>query len=577
MPGASTSRRSAEESTFAQDVDGPSAAEAAGGPIFFRDAGISGRPIAASAEIQVFQRSWRDRKRLAAASGAAYGPPQVPGPPGREQSGRPGAPLGSSVMPRFDLKDSDYSFNASLDPFLVLKRMGFTESSIYQEGSIVRIHCPIHKDLVRKSMIIDTAERTFKCQYSQCDAYEGGLLIELVAMYYDCGLDEVTKNLFGDDDKSNDMLFRGEMYINKGMHEEALPYLEQAVQLDPRNEITRSKLAALYLELNRKDDAFREYMLAAESFAVRGELEKTLSIYNILIILQPGAVKARKELAFLFSRMGRPDAAADQLKWVVDFYMQYGQVRGAQETIQAMLELDDSNGMSHYISGEILSTQGKKGPAGQAYERAAELFLEAREPARAQMAIEASQTLTPFSPKLKVLQQQYTKLVDEIGEPQRDHDSPLPGDGGPPPEDFELWLNEAEERLGEFSEMPTQGISAKDLVAALGPQSPQAGNLKQLADQPFAAETPPDVRAARNESGDISPEDRRVELCLNDMKGMTPAQLEKMRQQLVGMFTDVRKSYDAGDMSDWEMKTIKEFYKAFCVAVDQHRRRESPV
>lgn len=477
-------------------------------------------------------------------------------------------------MPRFELKDSDYSFNASLDPFLVLKRMGFTESSIYQEGSIVRIHCPIHKDLVRKSMIIDTSERTFKCQYSQCDAYEGGLLIELVAMYYDCGLDEVTKNLFGDDDKSNDLLFRGEMYINKGMHEEALPYLEQAVQLDPRNEITRSKLAALYLELNRKDDAFREYMLAAESFAVRGELEKTLSIYNILIILQPGAVKARKELAFLFSRMGRPDAAAEQLKWVVDFYMQYGQVRGAQETIQAMLELDDANGMTHYLSAELLATQGKKGPAGQAYERAAELLLEAREPSRAWVAIEGAQAQTPFSPKLKVLQQQYTKLVEELGE-----GAPKAGaDGDAQEEDFELWLNEAEERLGEFSEMPTQGISAKDLVAALGPQSPNAANLKQLADQPFAAETPPDVRASRqNESGDISPEDRRVELCLNDMKGMTPAQLEKMRQQLVGMFTDVRKGYDAGVLSDWEMKIIKEFYKAFCVAVDQHRRRESPV
>ena len=126
-------------------------------------------------------------------------------------------------MARYELKDSDYSFNASLDPFLVLKRMGFTESSIYQEGSIVRIHCPIHKDLVRKSMIIDIEERTFKCQYSQCEAYDGGLLVELVAMYYDCEIDEVTKHLFGDDDKSNDLLFRGEMFINKGMHEEALP------------------------------------------------------------------------------------------------------------------------------------------------------------------------------------------------------------------------------------------------------------------------------------------------------------------------------------------------------------------
>src|SRR5690606_20823649 len=170
---------------------------------------------------------------------------------------------------------------------------------------------------------------------------------------------------------------RGEMYINKGMHEEALPYLEQAVQLDPRNEVTRCKLAALLLELGRKDDAYREYMGAAESYAVRGELEKTLSIYNILIILQPGAVKARKELAFLFSRMGRPDAAAEQRKWVADVSMKYGQARGAQEAISSMLELEPNNGMSHYRLAQIHKEPGKPGPAADELEKAAALLLEA--------------------------------------------------------------------------------------------------------------------------------------------------------------------------------------------------------
>src|SRR5690606_13048117 len=121
--------------------------------------------------------------------------------------------------------------------FLVLKKMGFTENSVYQEGDIVRVHCPIHKDLVRKSLIIDVAEKTFRCQYSNCEAHEGGLLVELVALYYDCGVDEVAKALFGQEDKSSDLLFRGEMFINQGRHLDALPYLEPACDLDPRNEV----------------------------------------------------------------------------------------------------------------------------------------------------------------------------------------------------------------------------------------------------------------------------------------------------------------------------------------------------
>ena len=470
-------------------------------------------------------------------------------------------------MARYELRDSDFSFNASLDPFLVLKRMGFTESSIYQEGNLIRIHCPIHKDLVRKSMIIDLSEKTFKCQYSQCDAYEGGLLVELVAMYYDCPLDEVTKNLFGDEDKSSDLLFRGEMYINKGMHAEALPYLEQAAQLDPRNEITRAKLAALLLELNRKDDAFREYMAAAESYAVRGELEKTLSIYNILIILQPGAVKARKELSFLFARMGRPDAAAEQLKWVVDFYLQYGQTKGAQEAVNSMLELQPEDGMSHFLLGQIQKQAGKKAQALQSLEKAARLLIDAEEDHRAWVAVKEGLELAPSNAKLKAMREELeTRLGSHVEEDLQEQ------------QNFIDWLDDMDDSSAAHA--------AKTALAAEG-DVVQARAAAQELDQRMSAEVrrPPVMEPLAKESvaapaeppapsQSLSPDDRRVALCLRDMRGMTPDQLEKMRQQLVGMFTDVRKGYEQGLMNEWEMSAVKDFYKAFCIAVDLHRSQQ---
>jgi tetratricopeptide (TPR) repeat protein len=468
-------------------------------------------------------------------------------------------------MYRFELKDSDYSFNASLDPFVVLKRMGFTEASIYQEGNIIRIHCPVHRDLVRKSMIIDKEEKTFKCQYSQCDAYEGGLLIELVALYYDCDLEEVTKNLFGEEDKSTDLLFRGEMYINKGMHEEALPYLEQAVQMDPRNEITRSKLAALLLELGRKDDAYREYLAAAESYGVRGELDKTLSIYNILIVLQPGAVKARKELAFLFARMGRPDAAAEQLKWVVDFYMKYGQVRGAQEAIGTLLEMDPSNGMAHFLMGLTHKDTGKKGAAADSFEKAAELLLLSQETRRARLALDEAREMRPGGTRIQEL---YREL-EALEAAQAAQNAPLDQEE----EDFDAgsfieWLDQA-----ELPAVPQATATNSTPHPAIPEGQPPAadGSLDQVA--VGSVDLRPSTSVPKIETSEISPEDRRVALCLNDMRDLAPEQLERMRQQLIGMFTDVRKTYEDGLLSEWEMRTIKDFYKAFCVAVDQYRRQ----
>jgi hypothetical protein len=90
--------------------------------------------------------------------------------------------------------------------------------------------------------------------------------------------------------------------------------------------------------------------------------------------------------------------------------------------------------------------------------------------------------------------------------------------------------------------------------------------------QRLSGSTPPSAEAGSNDTSEISPEDRRVAMCLSDMRDLNGEQLERMRQQLISMFTEVRKTYEDGLLSDWEMRTIKDFYKAFCMAVDQHRR-----
>ena len=246
-------------------------------------------------------------------------------------------------MERFQLHEKDFAFNASLDPIMVLERMGFSPKSFERRDHLLRLHCPIHNDLIRKSLIIDTQEKTFRCQKRDCVAHEGGLLIELIALYYSCDLDEISARLFEEQKSARDLAFRGEMLINQGLLQQATPYLERAIAQNPHDEITRCKMAALYLELDQKDDAYREYMKAAESYAVRGELEKTLSIYNILLMLQPGSVKARQQLALLFARMNRPDAAAEQMKWVIDFYNHHGKIRESLKACDLLLEIDNRN------------------------------------------------------------------------------------------------------------------------------------------------------------------------------------------------------------------------------------------
>jgi hypothetical protein len=57
--------------------------------------------------------------------------------------------------------------------------------------------------------------------------------------------------------------------------------------------------------------------------------------------------------------MGRPDAAAEQLKWVVDFYMKYNQQKGAQEACEQIIELDPQNGMAYFLMGKLMPDRAR--------------------------------------------------------------------------------------------------------------------------------------------------------------------------------------------------------------------------
>ncbi|GEM_PF-1966981 len=537
-----------------------------------------------------------------------------------------------TMSSRFTLRDKDFSLNASLDAMKALERMGFTPQSVYREGNLIRIHCPIHKDLVRKSLIVDAGEKTYKCTYGPCPAHEGGLLIELIAMYFGCSLDEAPVRLFADTagKTSRDLVFRGEMFINQGRAREALPYFEQAVAANTSDEITRCKLGALYLELNMKDEAYQEYLRAAESYAVRGELEKTLSIYNILIMLQPGAVKARKQLAVLFSRLGRPDAAVEQMKWVVDFYIQFGQIKGAIEAIEWLVEADTENARGRLLLGRLLHQDARRVQAMKEFEESARLFVASANREDALEVIEEGLQIAPGNPRLQSLKAQAESL------PAREQPSSgAPGAGTEAEEAFIAWLRdvdekldlgEAPEALGTQMESQARSLSAEAIrpgavapaptaAAAAAGAPPQlssapatAGPQTAPAPKPVsapapAAPAPPappapkarpsaeaeDVRSttalpglpsaplppparppvhSAYETAEIYPSDNRVARCLDDMKDLSNDQVERMREEIVRMFNETRRTYEDGHLSEWEMRIVKEFYKAFNVAVE---------
>jgi len=424
------------------------------------------------------------------------------------------------------------NFNASLDAVELLTKMGYTAEAIYQEDELIRVFCPIHKDQVRRSLIINPNERTYICQYTSCPGHDGGALIELYAIFAEIDIATAMVHLGNstqvDQVEESDLLNQAQDFIENGKYSDAEPLLNKCREINPTNAITRCKLASLYLEQGRRNEGKKEYLAAAEDFGVLGELEKTLSIYNLLIILSPQDMKVRQQLAYLFARLGKAEDAVEHLKWVVDVYLNGGQIDEAATMCEQMVELTPDEPLIHQMLGDIMLENGMINEAMPSYENAGNLFYNRNDFENAQEVVSKGLKYVPGSPALVELRDRLAEAEQEnrpsLAEMAREQE----GD-----DDFADWIASLEDEI----------------------------------DKPAAPQTSEDEI-------EISPQDERVHMCRNSLDGLDNSQMTSMENFLRDMFIDVKNSYDKGTLTPTELRVIKEFYTSFCVAFEQQKRNK---
>lgn len=486
--------------------------------------------------------------------------------------------------------------------------------------------CPLHKDTIRRSMVIYTDRNTFKCQYTNCEGHKGGNLLEFYSLYMKIEIADVVNHLRNIGTNETDIVERADKMIQGGSLVEALPLLQKAVQMDPDNEITRCRLAALYLELGDKENGYREYMTAAEQFGVRGDLDKTLNIYNILVIISPDDVKVRKQLSYLFSRLKREDEAVAQLKWVVDKHVRKGEMKDAENVCKRMIELCPEYPESHRTLGEVYLKQGNYFDAVEELRTATTHFIRQNNLKKARETVEQGLRFTPGNPAMKELRAKIEKAI-ELQELSKDaHDEREA--------EYENWLQDLKTSVGlsedddsvdSASQTRLQVASSSNATPLPAPKNlggglnkagagvqPRlggglgrpagslgrpAGSLGRAAGSfasggasanatPFGNRTPaggvavstpmPAGRSSTKQMPvgplpSLASDDPRIDLCRQNMDRYDQQQLKDLQDHLQGMYRDVQHGSNQGFLSDHEAGVIREFYAAFCLALDAYK------
>lgn len=522
--------------------------------------------------------------------------------------------------------EEELSINASLDVWDLLLKMGFPESALYREGNTIRLFCPLHKDQIRRSMIFYTDKNTFRCQYTNCEGHRGGNLLEFYSLYMGVDLSDVINHIRHSGTSETDLVERADRLIQEGALADALPLLQKATNQDPENEITRCRLAALYLELGDKESGYKEYMTAAEQFGVRGELDKTLNIYNILVIISPDDVKVRKQLSYLFSRLKREDEAVSQLKWVVDKHVRKGELKDAEITCKKMIEMCPEFPECHRTLGEVFLKQGNYFDAVEELRTATTHFIRQNNLKKARETVDMGLKFTPGNPAMKELRTKIERAIELQSASGEGADKRVV--------EYENWLRDLKQSVGlsdsdlESEEAPsispiseTQQGPVQSASPAIGigtaslknrpqlntPKSPLSGGLgkplgvgvgkaagmlgksvlnKKSGTTPSLTPSgsfPQFTAKSLIENEDkttvslpkITSDDPRVKFCKENMTDYSASKIKQLQSHMSTMFEEAEKVSGDGILTEFESKVIKEFYAAFCKALEIYKTESS--
>lgn len=432
------------------------------------------------------------------------------------------------------LTPEELEFSRGLDIRQLLQTMGFAEDAINEDDDSIRVYCPIHKDQVIRSLAISKGDNRFHCQFKSCPAHDGGELIELTALYLGVDVPAAIAQLSADDRPERQLIMRADQLIESGKMEDAKVILKEAVRLAPRDEVTRCKLAAAYLETNQRDKGFREYLIAAEDFAVKNQIEKTLSIYNILVMMSPSDVRVRRQLAFLFSRLGRYEEAAEHLKWVIDQLMTRGDLDEAIKVVVQILDMGVEQPEILMLFANLLSQTHRINEAVSTAQRAAELALAKNDLRIADQAVTFGLIYRPQDETFREMEKQLREapVVGSFMEEIAKED-----------DDFGDWLGNLEEEVEGKPAKPKHNIPSPE---------------------PIMEEAPEGQSVARKQ--------RWEGYCRQTLSGLNEDKLDSMGKHLRGMYDDVQSQFKEGLMDDWEMSIIRDFYSTFCSAYDEVRK-----
>jgi pilus assembly protein FimV len=164
----------------------------------------------------------------------------------------------------------------------------------------------------------------------------------------------------------------GDAYAAQGFTVKAIAMYKKLTKLKPSLESVL-RLAELYTQQGLFNDARAQYLQVAEEFLRSGELEQAVRIFQKTLEMDPENVAMRTRLAEVYIRLNKKTEAWQLFAAAADSLRTRGQLGPAEEILNRMLALDPSNSHALLLRGRNAFDAGDLAGAIQNLEKVADL------------------------------------------------------------------------------------------------------------------------------------------------------------------------------------------------------------
>lgn len=144
-------------------------------------------------------------------------------------------------------------------------------------------------------------------------------------------------------DEKSKIIDRAQKLVQKGYLDKAITEYRRVIEKDPKDATIRLRIGDLYVKLNKRDEAIKEYGEVAKIHAQKGFYLKAIAVYKQILKLDEGLIDIHFKLAELYVKQRLAADAIAEYGILVNYFDKKGKYDDAIDILKRMIETDPQN------------------------------------------------------------------------------------------------------------------------------------------------------------------------------------------------------------------------------------------